>query len=315
MAGFLAGATLTAASSRGGTVIVDHDGAIDDYVALLMVLRSTERRLAGVTISFGNSHREEAREATERILAAYDRAVPVGVHADNLRGKNQFPPEWRRSANGVQQLFGRPARPLASADATDLLRRLLSSAGPGGVEVLATGPLSNLAAAVRGRETLIRRMNRLVVMGGAVGVPGNAPGGVAEYNFHVDPEAADYVCSLARRGLRIELVPLDATNHLPIGRPFVERLLSLPEGPGRQAGQLLSLAKTALDPGEAYYLWDAAAALVLLRSDLFTYETLHLKVTPEGGTVVARDGRGPIRVAMRPRSGVRAVEEVVTLLK
>ena len=293
------------------SVLMDHDGAIDDYVALVMLLNTEDRRLRGVTISFGNSYPDAAVEATRGILTAYRVSAPVGVFAPFERGRNEFPAEWRRTSAAIKDIpafRGAEAGPAKAAG--DVLRRALEGGGIRKLEVLVTGPLTNLAAALKGREQGVRHIRRLVVMGGALRVAGNAPDGAAEYNMFVDPEAADYVFSLAGIGLRIELIPLDATNYLPVTRQFVERLLASPKAPAQQAGQILSLGVD-----DHHYLWDGAAALALARPQLFTFVPLRLKVTPEGRTVESQDGHGPIQVALGIQPGARPMEEVLAILE
>ncbi|MBI3695142.1 MAG: nucleoside hydrolase [Acidobacteria bacterium] len=295
----LAGALLGGCGSRA--VILDHDGAIDDYVALAMLLSANDRTLRGVTISFGDSYPESAVEDTAHVLLTYGRQVPVGVFEPWQRGKNEFPAAWRAQSGSVAKL---PAFSAARAagrpeSAVPLLRRLLAQK----TDVLATGPLTNLAALLRENLELVSHIGRLVIMGGAVRVPGNTPDGLSEYNIFVDPEGADYVFSQARRGLRIELVPLDATNHLPVTREFIDRLLPRP------AGQILNLATGPI------YLWDGGAALALLKPELFRFETLRLKVTPEGRTVETPDGHGPIRVVMGLQPGAHPMDEVFRILQ
>jgi purine nucleosidase len=296
------------------TIAVDHDGAIDDYLALLLVLNAPDRRLLGVTISFGNAYPESAVEATRRLLITYGRQPLVGVYRPGQRGKNEFPPDWRRTSAGVAELATlKPAGRVSARDSVTMLRHLLDRGSLHNIDVLVTGPLTNLAAVLHRRESALQRIRRLVVMGGAVRVPGNAPGG-AEYNFFVDPEAAEYVLSLTRRGLRLELVPLDTTRNFPVTAPFLERLRSSSAAAARRAAEILSLAGPSLhEPG--YYLWDAAAALALLRPELFTFQDLRLRMASGGRIVEGSEGAGPIHVATGMRPGVDPLAEVVAMLE
>jgi purine nucleosidase len=296
------------------TVVMDHDGAIDDYVALVMLLNSPDRRLQGVTISFGNSYPEAAVETTRRILLSYGQQPRVGVYRPEQRGRNEFPPAWRKASAAVSGLAGlEPAGRETARDAATMLRHLLDRGGLHSLDVLVTGPLTNIAAVLQPRENMLQRIRRMVVMGGAVRVPGNAPGGRAEYNMFIDPEAADYVFSLTRRGLRVELIALDATNYLPVKAPFLEKLRAQQTRSARQAAEILSLAGPSLEqPG--YYLWDAAAALALLRPETFVFSELRLHVLPDGRTVESPEGHGPVHVALGITPGSDPLEEVIAIL-
>ena len=316
----LAGALLGLPGCRHSRkVVVDHDGAIDDYVALVMVLSAPDRRVEGVTISFGNSYSPAAVETTRRILLSHGRQARVGVYRPEQRGKNEFPPEWRKASAAVDDIPGlEAARRESARDAVTMLRHLLNAEGLHNIDVLVTGPLTNVANALRVRTSLVQKIRRLVVMGGAVRVPGNAPGGLAEYNFYVDPEAAAYILSLVPGGLRLELVPLDATAALPVTLQFVDRLRSGNNASLRQAGAMLALAapqpSSQVSGPPSYFLWDGAAALALLKPEVFRFQDLKLKILPEGRLVEAPDGYGPVRVALGVTPGARPLDEVVAIL-
>jgi purine nucleosidase len=321
LATLLSGALLgTPGCRHSRKVIVDHDGAIDDYVALVMVLSAPDRRIEGVTISFGNSYPPAAVETTRRILLSHGRQPHVGVYRPEQRGKNEFPPEWRKASAAVDQIPGlEAARRESARDAVTMLRHLLNAEGLHNIDVLVTGPLTNVANALRVRTSLVQKIRRLVVMGGAVRVPGNAPGGLAEYNFYVDPEAAEYILSLVPAGLRLELIPLDATAALPVTPQFLDRLRSGNTVSLRQAAAMLALAapppSSQASGPPSYFLWDGAAALALLKPEVFAFQDLKLKILPEGRTVEAPDGYGPVRVALGVSPGARPLDEVVAILE
>lgn len=100
------------------------------------------------------------------------------------------------------------------------------------VTVLATGPLTNVSAALdrMSPRTVRDRLGRVVVMGGAFDVGGNLYGSTTvgfdntqEINMWIDPGAADHVFATVPRA-RVSIVALDATNHAPITPAYVERL-------------------------------------------------------------------------------------------
>jgi inosine-uridine nucleoside N-ribohydrolase len=91
--------------------------------------------------------------------------------------------------------------------------------------------LTNLAVTLTEHPELVSRIERVVIMGGAVDVEGNVPDTPrAEWNLYVDPEAARIV---VESGVPILLVPLDATNDVPFGRDVVLRLSLLETPTGR----------------------------------------------------------------------------------
>lgn len=111
-----------------------------------------------------------------------------------------------------------PSRSISRLRAAKLIANVAARSP---VEILALGPPTNVADALRASPTLGKRITSLTVMGGALDVPGNVGTGNAEWNFYVDPAASDIVL---RSGIPSTLVPLDATNAVPYNAPFFERL-------------------------------------------------------------------------------------------
>lgn len=305
--------------------VLDHDGGIDDYVALLMLAAAPDYDLLAVTAAYGDSYREPALEASGRILRAVGKQARLGGYPDGLEGRNAFPEAWRRQSFEVAALPAlaefAPIEP--AGDALAVLGEALAQAAEP-VTVFATGPLTNLAALYSRSPRLVENTREIVVMGGAVRVAGNtieqpeeAADHSAEYNFFVDPPAAASVFALAAGGLRITLAPLDATNALPLRSAFVERLLA---GPGRHAmlaGEALGVVRHEMDSW-GYYLWDGAAVLAAVEPDLFVFEDLRIAVhtagRSQGRSEESREGAGPIRVAVGVRPGVEPLSAVFDLL-
>ena len=149
------------------------------------------------------------------------KGVPVFAGRNGpLRGTAEFPGEWRKIAD---DLPGVPLPPQARMPETKraadyLVERLRT--GRTAVRILALGPLTNIAEALEHDRSIIANIQEIVLMGGAVHVPGNlGDGGVfhtnnttAEWNLFIDPLAASIVF---RSGIPIRLIGLDATNKLP----------------------------------------------------------------------------------------------------
>jgi purine nucleosidase/pyrimidine-specific ribonucleoside hydrolase len=179
------------------------------------------------------------------------------------------------------------------------------------LEVVALGPLTNLALALeRGRERLLR-IRRLVVMGGAVAVPGNVTP-AAEFNVYVDPEAAALVLGA---GLPVELIPLDVTRQVMLPREALERAL---EGrPGPVADLVAAFTPHGFDVAAArgdagIVLHDPLAVAVALDPTLVGFDDLHLEVECEGrltrGLTLA--DRRTLPAAERPRPNCRVATAV-----
>jgi len=170
------------------------------------------------------------------------------------------------------------------------------------VTLLATGPLSNVARALHdsGRGSFRDRIAAAFIMGGAVHVGGNLCCGVPdtfdnsqEFNMWVDPAAASEVF----RGLRpgtISLVPLDATNFVPLTASFNALLEANP-----RTGAARFVAAMVADPGVAdsvdggfLFWWDPLAAVAATTNDVVRYERNRI--------AVVLDGTGPGRPRREP---------------
>lgn len=263
------------------TTIVDCDPGLDDAVALLVVASGHVDRVVHVDSVFavgGNASAERtARNAAQILEAAGLGCIPV-FRGASVPTRAGGPPVDAASIHGVDGLGGladpsvRAPGPSRDPGAV-LADRIVAAARP--VELLCTGPLTDVAAALRSDRSVTGRIGRLVVMGGALGSP---PGNVtpwAEFNFFADPGAAAAVCS---SGLPVELVPLDVTHAVTFGAQDAEGLAPLAAG---LITRSVALHRQALGLPFAY-LHDAVAAAVLLRPDLCERRRRDLHVTASG---------------------------------
>lgn len=211
-------------------VAIDTDPGIDDALALLLALRSPELRVELLTTVAGNVPVQMATANARRMLAllappawpvvAQGAARPLRrpLHhatvfhgADGLGGVTAL-----RHADG-SPYYPAPAQPVARRQAVQRLLQLVQHHGRD-LTVIALGPLTNIARAIQLSPTTMQQLGRLVIMGGAIGVPGNVSP-VAEFNIFVDPHAADVVF---RAHLPITLVPLDVTLQVRLTRDFLQ---------------------------------------------------------------------------------------------
>ena len=294
-AGTTTGAPATA-SAVPRNVIVETDMDASDAMALLYLLRRADVEVTAIVVD-GDGEARCPRGATNALsLAALAGKpdIPVGCGRPRpLKGTHAFPKAWRDSADNLWGLPrpATPARPPAGSG-EQVFRAALQSA-PGRVDVVTLGPPTELAAVLlRGGAALRAKIRSVTMMGGAVGVPGNitVPPTIrnphAEWNFYVDPRAASVVF---RSGLPITLVPLDATNHVPLNAAVAARLGNSPSA--AFVRQLITL----FPPSFELYFWDQLAAAVLVEPTIGRYANKRLAVIeregPESGrTVQAADG-------------------------
>lgn len=270
-------------------VAIDTDPGIDDALALLLALRSPELRVELITTVVGNVPVPVATANARRVLAWL--APPAWpVVAQGAARPLRRPPHTATDFHGDDGLGGitalhhadgrpyypAPEQPVARRQAVQRLLRLVQHHGRD-LTVIALGPLTNVARAIQRSPTTMQQLGRLVIMGGAIRVPGNVSP-VAEFNIFVDPHAADVVF---RAGLPITLVPLDVTRQVRLTRDFLQHAS---QGAGTGLVQVTHhLTQQPLHSQEqSMALHDPLAVAVTIDPSLVTLTSLPVYVETRG---------------------------------
>ena len=193
-------------------VVLDMDPGIDDALALILALKSSEVQVLGITTVAGNAPVEVTSANARRVLEYLNvESIPVAMGAPNPLN---HPLEDALSYHGPDGLgncgLPMPLTPVHPAKAWDFLARLVLDA-PHEVTLVATGPLTNVACAFERYPELPGLLAGLVLMGGAYGLTPYGKGNrtpFAEFNIWQDPEAAHIVFN---SGADIFAVGLDVT--------------------------------------------------------------------------------------------------------
>lgn len=275
--------------------IIDTDVALDDWMAILYLLSSPQVDVRAITVAAtGEAHAGPGVRTIQGLLAlTTTRGVPVAAgRSTPLRGQQAFP-LLLRLAMDVRLLLRlpKPLEPASTLDAAALLRQEITTS-PQPVTIVALGPLTNLAEALLATPSLADKIARIVIMGGALRVAGNIrelnpriENAFAEWNIFCDPYAADVVF---QSGAPITLVPLDATNQVPLSDAFVEQLAA---GPATPASHFVLRAIQRIQPmlrGQEFYLWDPLAAVIAVQDGIAISEQIRLRVIQEPGPELGR---------------------------
>jgi len=271
--------------------LIDTDPGIDDALALLLAWGSPELAVEAVTTVAGNVGLATATRNLDRLLALR-RPSPrprVGVGAAAPLARPLVTAEHYHGVDGLGDLAEwahDPDEPTAVDDgrprADDLIVATAGRHGPA-LTIVALGPLTNLALALELDPARMASVGRVVVMGGAVDVPGNITP-TAEFNAHVDPEAAARVFAA---GWPLDVVPLDATRQARLTRPALEAALA--RRPGRLADRIAGFTAHAFrsdhERGDvSIALHDPLAVGVAIDPSLVEWERVRLAVGPDGET-------------------------------
>ncbi|GAB3648097.1 nucleoside hydrolase [Glycomyces tarimensis] len=197
--------------------ILDCDTGSDDAIAIFAATAHPALDLIGVTTVNGNVALEHVTDNTLRALDHVGAKVPVYAGASRPLTRPDFPiPRAVLNADsGFQKSnldFPEAVSVAERESAVSFLVSAYMDDSYTDVALVATGPLTNVALALEAEPRLAERIPRLVIMGGAHG-NGNVTAS-AEFNFWVDPEAADAVLGAGIRD--VVIVPLDATHSAPL---------------------------------------------------------------------------------------------------
>jgi purine nucleosidase/pyrimidine-specific ribonucleoside hydrolase len=294
-------------------ILIDTDPGIDDALAILLALGSPEVSVEAITTVAGNVEVDLCTANAFRILdvarprhrprVARGAAAPlVGplVTAAHFHGDDGLGNLGRLREPDGRPRYPDPSHVVEMLDGADLILETADRFA-GRLVVVALGPLTNVALALRRDRGRLAQAARIVVMGGAVAVPGNVTP-AAEFNIHVDPEAASTVFA---SGLPIELVPLDVTRRVVLTTADLGAALASHRGPTARFIEDFTAHGFDFETQEgdgSMALHDPLAVGVALDPSLVTLKPLHVAVECEGrltrGMTVAdrrphRAGPGP----------------------
>ncbi|SDN49019.1 nucleoside hydrolase [Allokutzneria albata] len=276
-------------------IVLDTDPGIDDALAILYLAAQPEVDLVGVGTVHGNVPADTAAENALRVLELVGWGdVPVAIGARMPMAQPLRTYEYVHGDDGLGNVAGpKPhGKPTAESAVEQLVR--LARQHPGELDLLALGPLTNVAVALLVEPELPKLLRKVVVMGGAVWAPGNATAH-AEANIYNDPEAADLVLGA---GFDLTLVGLEATAHAIANATWLDELAAHDSPRARFASGVLGHYVGFYQPlvgVRQCTLYDPLAAAILLDPGLAAYRELPVHVELRGthtrGTTVA-DLRG-----------------------
>lgn len=290
-------------------VIIDTDCDMDDMMAILYLLKKPKIDVIAVTTTgTGIAHwRYTAQNALDLLELAGHPKIPVSYGAeDSLSPYANFPEKWR---TGVDEVFKIPLpknpNPPSSFSSWELIVRKIKESKEK-VTLLALGPLTNVAIALEKAPEIVKNIEKIVISGGAVYTEGNIEGKphnfvnkCAEYNIFLDVAAAKKVFSA---DVSIVLVPLDATEQVPITQKIAKRFGKEKNNPSAQ------FIYEVIDPylksqlETKVYFWDPAAATVLTNPKIGSYKELNLTINdtpgPEYGCIMVDKSGHPISVCL-----------------
>ena len=203
-------------------ILFDTDPGIDDACAILLALASPEVVVDGLSIVHGNCSLEQATTNALSVLELAEAShIPVakGCELPLVQPSLLAPETHGDTGLGYAELPATRTQRIAQHAVDFLIEKILGS--PGEITLLAIGPLTNVALAVRQEPRIVQALKEIIIMGGALRYEGNTTA-LAEFNTYVDPHAAHIVY---HAGIPATLVPLDVTYQCILTPGDVKRLL------------------------------------------------------------------------------------------
>ncbi len=269
------------------------------FVMLAQAMKEGKIDLLGISVVSGNQWLMQEVADAERAVERMGLAGKVEIHAgandpllhdpapleaeQALFGKG-YSGAWRKpEPRNRDDLVAPPDGFAQKVEASDenAVAWLIDTikANPDEVTILAVGPLTNLALAIRTDPAIIPLIKRIVYMGGAVEVPGNVTP-AAEFNWWFDPEAARIV---VRAPIEHIVIPLDVTDTAAFDKEVFDRITSADTVVARMFEATYG-KRFADDPEATAYVWDTIAVAWLLDPSIVTDSIeVHLDVDAQFG--------------------------------
>jgi inosine-uridine nucleoside N-ribohydrolase len=261
-------------------LILDVDPGVDDAVALCLALSDPTLEVLAVTATGGTVSPEQSTTNVQAIIEQLDppRWPRLGCASNDqiLRtdGRHLF------GANGLCGAHFAVAKRHHQHSSVKVLCDEVRAA-PGEVTIVATGPLTNIAAALQQQPDLASLVGHLIMIGGTLAGPGNVTA-AAEFNIYCDADAARAVF---HSPITKTLIPIDLTSRIVLNFDLLEKI---PDGDSRRGELLRQILPGAFRAYrqqlgiEGIQLHDAVAIMAALQPELFTTEAMYGDVEIDG---------------------------------
>lgn len=266
-------------------IIMDCDPGHDDALNMMLALANPEIDLLAVTSSAGNQTPEKTLNNAMRLLTLmHHQEIPV---AGGNRTPLMKPLETAGNVHGKSGLDGadlaEPDFKVQDMTAIELIAKTLRESDDK-VTLVVTGPMTNIALFLRVYPELKSKIERIVFMGGAMGLGNWTPS--VEFNIYVDPEAAKIVLNA---GIPLTMAPLNVTHKAQILKPEIESLDEIDNPVAHAFRGLLSFFEVYHENPKWGFkgapLHDPCTIAWMLHPEMFKSELMNVDVETEGELV------------------------------
>ncbi len=289
-------------------MIIDTDAGVDDAQAIILALADPNVDVKAITTLTGNVHIRHVVPNVLTILQAMESDVPVYAGIDRPLVSEWEDAEEFHGEDGLGNYTDRPPVTRTIEDENAVLALLrLSKEYEGELTLVALGPLTNLAMAIRLDPDFPSRIKQFVYMGGTISAHGNTPNLTAEYNIYTDPEAAFITIDAFKEST---MLSWETTLSHGLTWEQFDHLCSMDTPRATFFNRISTEAgrRQRANEGGSYLLPDPLAMAITLKPELII-ESTHNFVTVElngrhtrGQTIV--DYRSPNRGAYTPNTHI-----------
>ena len=296
-----AGAAASQAGSRGAPVrvLMDVDPGHDDALAILVAAGLPGVEIVAITTVGGNQTLEKVTRnalAVATVAGLEGTVVAAGCDRPLVTGAVLTDPETHGASGLDGPVLPEPAVPLDPRHGVDVIVETVLAAEPGTLTLVPTGPLTNIATALRREPAIADRVAEVVLMGGGYTKGNVTP--AAEFNIYTDPEAAHIVFSAP---WRVTMVGLDLT-HQALATPDVhERFRAMGTRAGKFVVDMLDFFGPAYRAKQGFAsppVHDVCALVRAVAPDVVTVRPGHVDVELHG-----QHTRGMTVTDLRGRQG------------
>jgi inosine-uridine nucleoside N-ribohydrolase len=271
---------------------------IDDAMAIFLALRSPELKVEAITPVAGNVPLDLTLPNALRLLEIAGRTdIPVAAGASHPLVRRLATAGHVHGVNGLAGVeFPEPKTKPVRETAPEIIRRIVRE-NPGEITIVAVGPLTNVAMALRADPELASMIPAIAIMGGSLSGGNMTP--AAEFNLYVDPEAARIVFDA---NIPLTMVGLDVTRKCRVSEEHIKQLEAANNPVSQAAGKILRATYERMRHGGEVTdidLHDALAVASLIDHDVITRKDYYVEVETVGewtaGQTLGYDGHGPVR--------------------
>jgi inosine-uridine nucleoside N-ribohydrolase len=287
----------TASSGKPTRILIDTDPGVDDAIAIFLAIRSPELQIEGITAVSGNVPLAFTLPNALRLVEIAGRPdIPVAAGAAVPLLRRLVTAAYVHGNNGLGGVeFPEPKIKPVAENATELIRRVVR-ANPGEINIVAVGPLTNIATVLKADPAIAPMIKSFALMGGSLSGGNITP--AAEFNFYVDPEAARIVFD---SGVPITMVGLDVTHKVLLRDPQVRTLEAAQNPVAQAAGKIMraTLARIAPTRDETVVaMHDPLTVASLIDPTILTLQDYYVQIETTGELTAGQTlgySHGPVR--------------------